>query len=902
MESAYVYQRLSDAQLQIRLLHLHGSDDKDSPLTGSIETYDVPTNEPLTEPRFEALSYTWGTTTSEKGLIVNGKTLLVTENLASFLRVRRQQQQQELVFWIDAICINQQDMEEKSQQIPLMGFIYVLAFQATIWLGPSSSDSDEGMEWLDQLGRDSPYAKMPLLSSKSLRAVQGILLRPWWTRIWIIQEIVAGGFHARMHRMTLLCGEQTIAWMNLVIAAARMRAYQDDQRQLFPNIDRILELDALRDSPLGLRLAGPHCVYIDRSLYSPMVMLARCRRYDSTNPRDKVYAIYNLIAETIPGLDKPDYETSVENVYTNLAVSQYKQGDLELLRQCGSSSLQAPSWVPDWSVKLRCRPLPTGPGLYFDVPWWSDPPADSAPQIQEYGPYRDALAEPNRGRIVPGYSFRGYQFHGYNVFDKQWAFEKAHRLERLRLSLQERNLTFEFEALSPSTDTSSRPSTDELAEYHEIRSALVRDVYDCVSKRILEDKEGAHPLRRGELVTEREQKTKLLKSLDDPSSPYEAGGEVPFEVVFDRRLCEANVSGILWDTVDTVHTEPFPDNIEETWQNATLFMMAVGLCKALATTHQAARKRYPDIRSRMMAFWSTSFAGQLLLVDQSIIQVFGGDNMMDYMNWLPEIDSTWSSGTPPWTPTTSGLIHLQQIIQHQRDALALTHLKTFALTDWLSGPSSEEGESDGDRSHENSDIQDLFPVGQGANYEEELGRLASLWHQQPYDLYHRPFRLLNVVPDPFWKDRKEHDDLARRKTLAHKATPILSPGPGIQPGSAEYKEFEKIAQRVCESEKNDISLDPPGILEAGMEQYALGRRFFVTEKGYFGLGPENIRPGDRVAVLFGLSVPLALREHEENGCRSRTVLGETYVHDIMDGEVVDQWRVHLVEDENIVLR
>ncbi|KAF2173691.1 hypothetical protein M409DRAFT_15966 [Zasmidium cellare ATCC 36951] len=904
MGAAYTYDRFSDPQRQIRLLHLHCSDDRNSSLTGQIEIYNVPTDGTVMEPRFEALSYTWGSATANKQVFVNDETLMITDSLESFLRVRRQPQQ-ELVFWVDAICINQQDVEEKSQQIPLMGFIYTLACKVTIWLGPRSDDSDFGMQWLNELGEDSPYAKMPLLSSKSLRAVQNILLRPWWTRMWIVQEIVSGGFHFKMHHMHLMCGDRAVSWMNLVIAAARMRAYQDDQRQFFPNIDRILELDALRDSPLGLRLAGPYRVYVERSLYSPVPMLARCRRYDATDPRDKVYAIYNLISESIPGLDRPDYRASVEEVYTNLAISRYEQDDVKLLTYCGPSSLDAPSWVPDWSLKPRCRPLPTGTGLYSDVPWWCEPPDDSAPQTEEYGPYRDALGETRSRRIVQGYIFRGYHFHGYNAFGEQMAFEKALRVERLELAVNETKLMKAFEALSPSADASKGPRPGELAELDTIVSAMVREVYARASKSTLSPQDQPGPLKEGELVTERQQKTKLLRSLEYSSPPYAAGGDVSFKVIVDSATGEANVSGVLWDTIDTVHSEPFPDDIEGTWQNATLFMVAVGLCKALATNHQAARERYPDIRSRMMAFWSTLLAGQILLIDQSHVICAGGEKM-DYMNWLPEIDKTWSERAPPLTPMTSGLIHLQQVVNDNREAAALLDLKTFVQHDWLHGTENEDRKRDDDESHVNEDVQNLlfgdWSQEEGASYEKELSRLGSLWRQQPYDLYHRPFSLLNVVPDPFWEDRKERDELAKRKTFEHKPLPMTSPGPGIQPGSPEYGEYEKIAQRIQESAKRKISLDPPGTLDIGIEQYALGRRFFITEKGYFGLGPETVRPGDRIAVFFGLSVPLVLRDHEESGFPSKTVLGETYVHGVMDGEVLQQWRDGCVEHENVLLR
>ena len=87
--------------------------------------------------------------------------------------------------------------------------------------------------------------------------------------------------------------------------------------------------------------------------------------------------------------------------------------------------------------------------------------------------------------------------------------------------------------------------------------------------------------------------------------------------------------------------------------------------------------------------------------------------------------------------------------------------------------------------------------------------------------------------------------------------------------------------------ENETSRNPQGMLQPGFEKYALGRRFFVTKKGYFGLGPKEGAPGDRVAVMFGLEVALLVRnQYGDAGRPIWKVLGETYVHRIMHGEVL----------------
>lgn len=64
------------------------------------------------------------------------------------------------------------------------------------------------------------------------------------------------------------------------------------------------------------------------------------------------------------------------------------------------------------------------------------------------------------------------------------------------------------------------------------------------------------------------------------------------------------------------------------------------------------------------------------------------------------------------------------------------------------------------------------------------------------------------------------------------------------------------------------------------------RRFFIAENGYYGLGPHNMQPQDKIAVLFGARVPFILRPF---GNRWKLV-GECYVNGIMHGEAIDMWR------------
>ena len=123
--------------------------------------------------------------------------------------------------------------------------------------------------------------------------------------------------------------------------------------------------------------------------------------------------------------------------------------------------------------------------------------------------------------------------------------------------------------------------------------------------------------------------------------------------------------------------------------------------------------------------------------------------------------------------------------------------------------------------------------------------MASLWNQQPYDLYHRPFRLYNVVPDPYWESRVKSDGLALSQTRENTNAPQLFPlEPDSELDDSTSEDLRRFSRVAHEIQGRQPSMVPRATLEPGVERYALGRRFFITRKGHFGLGPANTHPGD----------------------------------------------------------
>jgi hypothetical protein len=143
-------------------------------------------------------------------------------------------------------------------------------------------------------------------------------------------------------------------------------------------------------------------------------------------------------------------------------------------------------------------------------------------------------------------------------------------------------------------------------------------------------------------------------------------------------------------------------------------------------------------------------------------------------------------------------------------------------------------------------------------YMERFNELGNLWQNQTFDLYHRPFMLPNVVPDPY-----AHQRVPKRLTKKQRDQ---------RPSLPEF-----LPRATC--------CKPPEYATSGLEKYAFGRSFFISAKGYMGLAPSDAKSGDDIAVLFSGKVPFILRKGGDASSHY-LLIGETYVHGIMDDEVM----------------
>ena len=315
------------------------------------------------EPKYEALSYCWGDPTFNKKIICNGKELSITTSLnEALLRFRTRSTTRTL--WADAICINQQDINERNQQVRLMRQIYEKAQQVVIWLGEEADHSDLGMALIPKLveadKKRSDAADQRTISelqrSGSLhtydlpgrfdnawRGFFGILRRPWFRRGWIIQEAILAT------SVVVHCGHAAVTFNDLMgawISAGNIGLAEEyDTVSNLALVSIALTRQALSNgNPLRL-----------------LSLLLRHRLAQTTDPRDKVFALCGIAADAGPdSLDiRIDYHLPNIDVYRNVAVAMMSKGrDLDVLSTPKDvESLDFPSWVPDFSLPVMTSSL-----------------------------------------------------------------------------------------------------------------------------------------------------------------------------------------------------------------------------------------------------------------------------------------------------------------------------------------------------------------------------------------------------------------------------------------------------------------------------------------------------------------------------------------------------------------
>jgi len=204
----FTYPKLDGPKDSIRLLRLLHHADVDSPLI-SYKIYSVPL---VRCPPYVAVSYVWGTSVSPREISLNETIFSVRENVWSLLNeMRKHEKLKWRFFWIDAICINQGDIDERNHQVRIMRQVYATAADVLVWLGSPTEDSDLAMDYVAKqqpigagASKAAEYLKQghQRWTDSEGKAFYNLCRNGYWRRVWIVQELMQG------RRIVVFCGSK----------------------------------------------------------------------------------------------------------------------------------------------------------------------------------------------------------------------------------------------------------------------------------------------------------------------------------------------------------------------------------------------------------------------------------------------------------------------------------------------------------------------------------------------------------------------------------------------------------------------------------------------------------------------------------------------------------------------
>lgn len=197
----------------------------------------------LEESEYEALSYTWGSPNVMRVISIDEQTCSIRENLWLALYYLRLNDKSG-VLWIDALCIDQNDIRERNHQVARMDKVFKHAGRVLVWLGPDTARDRKALELIRlsndfQLSLRSAGGHSQFYNSPEAPAWQAVIIlcqRVYWTRLWIIQEVF---FTAKI---ILYCGDSSCDWEHLEkLCSFADYAKTTEFTVFFPNGDQIIE-------------------------------------------------------------------------------------------------------------------------------------------------------------------------------------------------------------------------------------------------------------------------------------------------------------------------------------------------------------------------------------------------------------------------------------------------------------------------------------------------------------------------------------------------------------------------------------------------------------------------------------------------------------------------------------
>ena len=262
------------------------------------------------DEHYEALSYTWGSDGDTGSIRVQSgegefEDVDIQPNLESALRQLRKPFRPRLL-WVDAICIDQDNLEEKNHQVPKMATIYNDAKRVCVWLGEGGASIEKALSFVNRILDLDNFDRLVAdpSSVKDWHALWELMNSSWFSRRWVIQEI------ALARKATVHCGKaRPVQWRDFANAVALFGSRYHQIRELFKasaefgnhfyKLGDVTALGAHRlvDESSNLFRKSDDGA-IQEHLYSLEHLVSTLSPFQASNPRDTIYAVLSLAEDT----------------------------------------------------------------------------------------------------------------------------------------------------------------------------------------------------------------------------------------------------------------------------------------------------------------------------------------------------------------------------------------------------------------------------------------------------------------------------------------------------------------------------------------------------------------------------------------------------------------------------
>ena len=241
-------------------------------------------------PPYHAVSYTWGSSKAEQPrsqILVNEKPIRIRKNcsdaLKQLLYFRPAQ-----YYWIDALCINQQYVHEKNHQVAKMGRIYSKAEHVIVCLGEYEDDAEYAFDLLSQRASQEIGAGVSTTfeAERLLQSLQTLASRPYFERVWTVQEFILG------YKVTMYCGHSQLTVERALPSMIDALAYAAAIELKSSSILRLLDL---RKFQALLQLRRSYWERDQRSNWSLQNLSSIYAELKCQDPRDHVYGMLGLV-------------------------------------------------------------------------------------------------------------------------------------------------------------------------------------------------------------------------------------------------------------------------------------------------------------------------------------------------------------------------------------------------------------------------------------------------------------------------------------------------------------------------------------------------------------------------------------------------------------------------------